>query len=134
MILKAHHCLADGLGFATLFLAFSDIYDPKALPAMKPLPCLKKMIVYICLPFLVLRSSLYMLFLFKDHNVIKKKISNSGEKNGAFIEALDIEKIKEKCKKNGCTVNDFMVSALSTTFYEYFEKHQNDDTLGKDKN
>lgn len=120
LLLKSHHVLSDGLGFSTLFLAFSDIFDPNALPAMKPLPIMKKFLVYTLLPFLVLRSSLHMLFTFKNHNVIKKKFKNTGVKKGAFHENLDITRIKAKSKENGCTVNDFMVSVLSVTFYEYF--------------
>jgi NRPS condensation-like uncharacterized protein len=120
VILKSHHVLSDGLGFASLFLAISDVYDPNCLPAMKPLPLAKKFIINLLLPFLVLRSSLTMLFTFKNHNVIKKNLKNSGVKNGAFYENLDITKIKVKCKQNSCTVNDFMMSVLSVTFYEYF--------------
>tara|TARA_B110000285_G_C14782115_1_gene449040 strand:+ start:120 stop:326 length:207 start_codon:yes stop_codon:yes gene_type:complete len=55
-VLKAHHCLADGLGFSALFLALSDVYDKNALPGLKPLSFCKKVIVNMCLPFLVLRA------------------------------------------------------------------------------
>lgn len=100
IIIKSHHVLFDGLGCSTLFLALSDIFDPEALPGMKPLSVLKKIMIYTLLPFLVLRSSLQMAFTFKDHNVIKKKTKNSGIKSGAYVENLDILEVKQICKKN----------------------------------
>ena len=40
IILKTHHCFADGLAYASMFLAMQDKeYDPKELPAMKPISC-----------------------------------------------------------------------------------------------
>ena len=58
VILKAHHNLADGLGFSFLFLAISDVWDKSALPALKPMGCLKSTLVYSLLPFLVLKAGL----------------------------------------------------------------------------
>ena len=63
-IYKAHHVLTDGLGVSAKFLALSDHYDKNALPAMKPLPFLKNMIIKICLPVLFLKSTLSMIFTF----------------------------------------------------------------------
>lgn len=58
VILKSHHCLADGQGFSFLFLAMSDMWDKNVLPALKPMGILKATIVYTLLPFLVLKSGL----------------------------------------------------------------------------
>jgi len=41
MIIKAHHCFTDGLGFGTFFLSLSGEYDARALPALKPLSIYK---------------------------------------------------------------------------------------------
>jgi hypothetical protein len=90
--------------------------------------------IYSFLPFLVLRSSLEMLLTFKDHNVIKNKLKNSGNKNGAFVQDLNIIEAKEVCKKNQCTINDFMTAVLSVTFHEYFTKHQHDQISGYNNN
>ena len=61
VIIKAHHSLADGLGFASFFLALSDIWDKNAMPSMKPLGILKKILIYTLLPFLVMKSGIEML-------------------------------------------------------------------------
>ena len=41
IIIKVHHCMADGLGFAAFMLAVSDNYDVNILPHLKPLSPLK---------------------------------------------------------------------------------------------
>lgn len=130
IIIKSHHVLFDGLGASTMFMAMSDEFNVSALPGLKPQSLCKKIMIYSFLPFLVLRSSLEMLLTFKDHNVIKNKLKNSGNKNGAFVQDLNIIEAKEVCKKNQCTINDFMTAVLSVTFHEYFTKHQHDQISG----
>ena len=63
LVYKAHHVFCDGLGVAAKFLALSDHYDMNALPALKPMSFCKNVVLYICLPFLVLRATFDMLFL-----------------------------------------------------------------------
>ena len=84
VVIKAHHVFSDGLGFSTFFLALSNVYDMKALPALKPVGFLKQALIYILLPFLILRISLVILFTFKNNNIIKRKQPMTGKKNGAF--------------------------------------------------
>lgn len=47
----------------------------------------------------------------------------TGKKQAAHSKDLDLMAIKSWCKNNGCTVNDYSCALLSTTLYEYFEKH-----------
>lgn len=51
----------------------------------------------------------------------------TGRKNGAFVEDLQLAKIKAFCKQRGCTVNDYISAVMSNSFYEYFERHQEED-------
>jgi NRPS condensation-like uncharacterized protein len=126
VILKSHHCLADGLGFSFLFLAISDVWDKNALPALKPMGILKTTLVYTLLPFLVLKSGIEICLQFKDNNIIKKNVPMSGRKNGAYTEDIDLLKLKALAKANGATVNDFMTAVLSNTIYKYFDDHKNE--------
>lgn len=126
VIIKAHHSLADGLGFSFFFMAMSDNWDKNALPALKPMGCLKTTLVYTLLPFLVLKSGIQMALQFQDNNCIKKKVPMSGRKNGAYTEEIDLAKVKAVAKANGATVNDFMTALLSVTLYKYFEDHRHD--------
>lgn len=36
VILKYHHCMSDGMGIGSMFLAISGLYDAKALPRIRP--------------------------------------------------------------------------------------------------
>ena len=47
----------------------------------------------------------------------------TGKKNGAFTCDLDVVKIKQFCRLNDCTVNDYTTALISNTLYEYFENH-----------
>ena len=120
VIIKAHHVFSDGLGFATFFLALSNVYDKNALPALKPLSFLKQALIYLLLPFLILRISLVILFTFKNNNIIKRRQQMTGKKNGAFCQDYDLDAIKAYCKGHSCTINDFMTANLSVTLYQYF--------------
>jgi hypothetical protein len=57
VILKAHHSLADGLGFSFFFGAMSDVWDQNALPALKPIGILKSTLIYSLIPLLVIKSA-----------------------------------------------------------------------------
>jgi hypothetical protein len=72
LVLKAHHSLADGIGFAHFFLALSDDYNSKNINALKSIPLIKKIIIYILQPFLIIFYSIKLLLVNKDYNAIKK--------------------------------------------------------------
>jgi hypothetical protein len=72
LVLKAHHSLGDGMGFAHFFLALSDDYNHKNLNALKSISWIKKIIVFILQPFLIIFYSIKLLFVNKDYNAIKK--------------------------------------------------------------
>jgi NRPS condensation-like uncharacterized protein len=58
IMMKIHHSMFDGLGGAAFCLALSDECDIKSMPALKPLPCYTKLIVYLLMPILVPLKSL----------------------------------------------------------------------------
>jgi NRPS condensation-like uncharacterized protein len=121
IILKAHHCFTDGLGFATWFLSMSEgEFDTSALPGLKPLSFFKKLLIKLLYPILLLTQSLKILLTFADHNAIKKRMPMSGRKKGAFTTDLNLNRMKEYCKHSKCTINDYVTSLMSCSLYEYF--------------
>jgi NRPS condensation-like uncharacterized protein len=129
--LKAHHCLADGLGFASMFMALSGEYDASSLPGLKPLPWYKSLAIFLTLPFLVLKSSLQIIFTCRNSNAIKKlDIPMSGKRNGFFIFDIEQKRMKAFCKSVGCTINDYTTAVISNTLYEYFQNHKNEQFNG----
>ena len=61
-VCKAHHSFADGLGFAQFLSAQSKFFDPKALPGMKPIPLIKKIVIWTLSPFLLLKTAFRVVF------------------------------------------------------------------------
>jgi hypothetical protein len=47
----------------------------------------------------------------------------TGKKNGAFTRELDINRFKDFCRTNNCTVNDAISAVLSCSLYKYFKNH-----------
>jgi hypothetical protein len=83
ILFKCHHSFGDGLGIAQFFLAMSDIYDSNALPTLKPLSLIKKIMIYILSPFLVMKSLLSGLLRTKDKSCIHNNRPMTGRKKGA---------------------------------------------------
>ena len=94
IIIKVHHCMADGLGFAAFMLALSDSYDVDNLPHLKPLSPFRQALVYLALPFMFAPQALNILGKKMDLNELHNQRPISGEKKGAFTRDIDIGKIK----------------------------------------
>jgi len=85
------------------------------------------MLIYLIQPISAVKMSAILFFNWANHNPIKRRDGEmTGKKHGAFNMNLNLSKIKEASKKHSCTVNDMMSSILSTTVYEYFENHKED--------
>lgn len=119
MIMKVHHCFSDGLGLATLFQCLTDHYDPKNLPAMKPVGFFKNFFIHLISPFLVLQCMIETSLQPEDVNAINNGQNLSGIKTGGFSYDLDLSAIKAYCKSVGCTINDYTSSLLSVALHEY---------------
>lgn len=123
-MIKTHHCFTDGLGLGTFFLSLSGEYDSKALPALKPLPLSKKILIWIFMPYLFLKNGLSIVFTCRNFNSIKRNEKMTGKKNGAFTTDLDLAEMKAYCKQQNCTINDYTTAVISNTLYDYFERHR----------
>ena len=60
----------------------------------------------------------------KDLNAMKTPANLSGEKTMGTILDLDLPAMKDYCKANKCTINDYCSSILSVSLYEYFEQEE----------
>ena len=85
--------------------------------------------MWLLLPFLTIKSGLEYLLTFKNFNAINRNEPITGIKHGAFTTDLDIQAVKDLCKEKECTVNDYTTALLSTTLFEYFDRHK--DTEGR---
>jgi NRPS condensation-like uncharacterized protein len=127
VVIKAHHSFGDGLAFAALFLALSNENDPGLLPNLKPIPMKMKVMFAILRPFIMAYSLIVNLFKAltnKEFNPIKRGLPISGKKAGAFTLDFDLPKIKTFCKKNECTINDYMMTIVNMSVREYMVKNQ----------
>lgn len=124
LVIKLHHCFADGLAVGSFLLSLCGEYDSSALPGMKPLGLCKQLMIYLLYPFLILRSCVVMFSSPADFNCMKRGVPMTGRKHGAFTEDLDLVQIKQFCKQNSCTIHEYTTCVLSNTFYEYMENHR----------
>jgi hypothetical protein len=56
MVLKAHHCLTDGLGLSAFCMALSDEYDAKNLPRINPPHWFFEFLLLLITPYLILKG------------------------------------------------------------------------------
>ena len=70
IVIKVHHCMSDGLGFAAFLSAVSDDYDVKSLPALKPLPTWKQWAIWLAYPLITPPMSWKIMTKTKDRNAI----------------------------------------------------------------
>ena len=127
MVVKVHHCLADGLAFSAFAMAMSDKYDAKNLPNLKPNPWYIDLMIVVLYPYLVIKTNVDVNIVKRNHHVMKKNIPISGKKTAAFSTDFDLSEIKKFTKSKLCSINDYMGALLGTGLYEYFEKHQIED-------
>lgn len=53
ILVKAHHCMSDGVGFGALMLSISGQYTASALPSVKPVSIFFRILLQLLFPFLV---------------------------------------------------------------------------------
>jgi hypothetical protein len=126
IVIKAHHCFTDGLGFAAFAMALSDNYDVSALPALKQLSFAKRVIVFLLSPYLIIKANNDLAKKRDNINSIKKDVPLSGKKRGAFSEDFDLTQIKSFCKREQCSTNDYFGALLGASLYEYFDLHKDE--------
>ena len=71
LVFKIHHAVSDGLGIASMFLAFSGEYKSNQFPAMKEQGIIKKGLLTLLAPVLNLYTVYFTLCVRPDNNSIR---------------------------------------------------------------
>ena len=120
MVVKIHHSLGDGVSMAMTITAASDNFNPKdVFTSLRQISCLQWTIIYLFIPFFVLRQNFILFTTPRDYNCMFQSVKNTGIKKGAFSTDLDLLKIKAYCKQNKFTVNHYYFGILSKTLHDY---------------
>lgn len=123
LILKMHHTMADGYGVAAFLANVMDTHndDPRVLPSLKNFSFLETFMIYLSVPYHILLILLRSLSFPKNVNPFTTNHPEcSGVKEGAFAKEYSVTQIKMKCKEQGVTVNDLIMTAVSMTCKQYF--------------
>lgn len=78
------------------------------------------------MPFLIVKATHNILGKSVSYNAIKTNKPLTGKKKGAYTNDLNIDEVKTLTKSLGCTLNDYMISLISNTLYEYFDNRKQD--------
>jgi NRPS condensation-like uncharacterized protein len=132
ILIKIHHSFSDGLGLASLFLGLTDNYDPKYLTSMKPLPFLKKVLLFIISPYLVIATGSTALMAKEDRNILQNSAPISGQRSAGFNLGLSLERIKQYCHSRGCSINDFCSAVLCVVLHDYLKSNPIYDEKGRE--
>jgi hypothetical protein len=57
ILFKAHHSFGDGIGCSQFFLVLSEIFDSDALPTLKPISFMQKVVIALLSPWLIIKTA-----------------------------------------------------------------------------
>ena len=80
--------------------------------------------MFICLPFSLISALIFVLFQQTRQNnalTLAKGEKLSGIHKGAIGAPMNINEIKTVAKSKGSSINDFIMSTLSVSLYNYFK-------------
>ena len=130
MIWKCHHSFCDGVSVMTLPLALSDEFDRSYFVRSTDLSLLSQILLRLSMP-LYIPSIVASTFLAKhDFNFFtNKKYENNltGELNVSSSPQISVQSVKNLSKKLNISINDIILSSLTTSLKSLFMQ-QNDDT------
>ena len=116
--------MTDAYGMAALLgnvMDTPDAKDDRLLPQMKKLTLLEKLVMYLSIPFHIIKIGINSLSHPNNINPFTTSSPyNCGVKRGAFAKEYSVAQIKEKSKQIGVTFNDVIMTVLSMTIRKYF--------------
>ena len=69
IMFKSHHSVADGMSLIGLLVSMQDQYNPDQLYEFSPSQSFwKSLLMWICIPYSILRALCYVSFSLKGHN------------------------------------------------------------------
>lgn len=123
MLFKIHHCMADGMGVAQIFISLSDTPNLEILSGFKSVPFLEYAKIMLLLPLKVFIQFISIINFEPDVNVIKSGKELSGKQLAAFSE-LEIQSVKKVSKHMGCTYNEYTTALLVQALHTYFQRRE----------
>lgn len=118
MILKLHHCVADGVSIMSLSLAQSDHYSTDNFVRSKSIATWQQAVLQMTWLLYLPKICMTTFFARNDRNYFTKKKSGqelSGTVNVCSTQMpLDLLQIKRTCKYLNVTINDFVLCAYTT--------------------
>jgi diacylglycerol O-acyltransferase len=145
LIIRIHHCYADGIALSRVLLSLADGPGAAAPPAHHEadaahLPfglgsVLEKGIHYTLHPLeattaawdtLALAGELTRLGTMADDPATRLKGPLSGTRRAAWLEPISLEEVRTIGHVLGCTINDVLVSTLAGALGRYLEAHRDD--------
>jgi NRPS condensation-like uncharacterized protein len=122
IIMKAHHIMADGMGWILTLGSLQETYDPKQfIQTTQVLSKCRKLTLALLKPITMTYSFVYFLFWKTDVNVIKQTTNLNSFKKNAITKAFNVTALKSVAKQYGGTLNDVVLSILSLSLKEYME-------------
>jgi hypothetical protein len=120
-LLKCHHSLGDGISL-NAFLSQVDENPPPLMAKMKAQSFCQKVIFWSLFPILGPISLIQAIFEKADNNVLNSpKEGLCGIKKGVFSDRFGISDVKIITKRQGGTINDFMLALISSSLAEYIK-------------
>lgn len=118
----SHHSLMDGVSSMALTASCTKNYSKDLFIKFNPVSLFMKTVLRLMIPFqlgLLLTNSV---FTGRDVNKLtqnKKKMT--GKVNLASSKLLSVAEMKAVSKKSGITINDIVMSSMSTAMHEYLD-------------
>ena len=90
LFFKIHHCYVDAISGNAIIMLLSDDFNPTYLGTFRPIPFYMNILIYITLPYYIIRELIKMILRTVDNNVMfKAGAKNTGRKKGAVSFEMD---------------------------------------------
>jgi NRPS condensation-like uncharacterized protein len=122
-IWKSHHSLMDGMSSMAITASACKNYGPHLFIPFKEISIVNRILLRVFAPF----SAIMMLknvLQSRDRNVLTEgKKRMTGKQNVSMLNTIETAKIKRLSKQLGITINDVVMTCMSTAFHRYFKEH-----------
>lgn len=123
MIGKLHHGLTDGMATMMLLASVDGNKNMPAIPQMKDISIVTKVILFLLSPFFFIHSLYVDLLVKNDPNPFMLKKGFTGKKKLVASKVYDFSDLRKAYKQfKGITFNDFFMGCIGVGFKKYAQK------------